>query len=101
MVKAVKKAKNVWLQEKAKGMLCGGSHGSTWKRLRELQQGRVGLRPVRTRIIKKANGDPCKSVDESVNCWREHFCQVLNVQSRRIRFHLCSQWLSEKSLVCR
>ena len=40
VTKAVKKAKNVWLQEKAKevevGMLSGGSHGSTWKRLREL-----------------------------------------------------------------
>ena len=22
------------------------------------------------------------SVDESVNCWQENFCQVLNVQSR-------------------
>ena len=63
-------------------MLFGGSQRSIWKSLRELQRGRVGLIPVRTRTIKKANGDPCESVEESVNRSQEHFCQVLNVQSR-------------------
>ena len=33
----------------------------------ELQRSKAGLRPVRTRIIRKANGDPCESVDESVS----------------------------------
>ena len=55
-----------------------------WKSLKELQWGRAGLRPVRTRTIKNANGDPCESLEESVNCWQEHFCQVLNVQSRYV-----------------
>ena len=86
VTKAVKKAKNDWLQEKASEvevvMLFGGTQRSMWKSLRELQRGRVGLRPVRTRTIKKVNGDPCESVEESVNRWQEHFCQVLNVQSR-------------------
>ena len=87
VTKAVKKAKNDWLQEKASevevAMLFGSSHRSMWKSLRELQWGSVGLRPVRTRTIKKENGDPCESVEESVNHWQEYFCQVLNVQSCR------------------
>ena len=52
VTKAVKKAKNDWLQEKASevdvAMLFGSSHRSMWKSLRELQWGSVGLRPVRT-----------------------------------------------------
>ena len=63
-------------------ILSGGSHKNMWKSLRNLQKGRVGLRPVKTRCIRKANGDMCENVDESVNCRQEHFCQVLNVQSR-------------------
>ena len=39
---------------------------------------------MRTKTINKANGDPCESVEESVNRWQEHFCQVLNVQSRYV-----------------
>ena len=66
MTKAVKKAKNDWLQEKTNDvevvMLCGGSHRSLWKSLMGLQWGMVGLRSVRKRTIKKANGDPCESV---------------------------------------
>ena len=88
VTKAVKKAKNDWLQEKANevkvAMLSGGSHRSMWKCLRELQQSRIGLRSMKTRTIKKANGDPCESVEESVSRWQEHFCQVLNVQSSYI-----------------
>ena len=71
VTKAVKKAKNDWLQKKASevevAMLFGGSQRSMWKSLRELERSRVGLRPVRMRTIKKANGDPCESVGESVN----------------------------------
>ena len=33
-------------------------------------------------MIKKLNGDPCKNVEESVSRWQEHFCQILNTQSR-------------------
>ena len=53
-----------------------------WKSLRELQHGRAGLRPFRSRTIKKANGDLCESAEESINRWKKHFCQVLNIQSR-------------------
>ena len=86
MIKAVKKAKNDWLQEKVSevevAMWPGHAHRSMWKSLRDLKRGRVGLRPVMARSIKKANGDLCESVEESVNCWQEHFCQILNIQSR-------------------
>ncbi len=54
--------KKDWLQEKARevevGMLSRGYHSSMWKYLRELQRGKVGLRPVRTRTIRKVNGNP-------------------------------------------
>lgn len=70
VTKAVKKAKNDWLQEKANEvevvMLSGGCHRRVWKCLSELHRGRIGLRPVKTRTIKKANGDPCESFEESV-----------------------------------
>ena len=83
---AVKKAKNDWMQEKARevevGMLSRGSHGSMWKSLRELQRGKAGLKPVRTKTIRKANGDPCESVMQAVNRWQEHFSQVLNIRSQ-------------------
>ncbi len=85
-MKAVRKARNDWLQEKASevehAMLTGHSHKSMWKSLRELQRGRASLRPVKSRNIRKANGDLCVSVEESVDRWREHFCQVLNVRSQ-------------------
>ena len=78
MLKVVKKAKDEWLQEKADEVevarLSRGSHRNMWKSLRELQRGRAGLRLVRTRNIRKANGDPCESLEESVNRWRKHFC---------------------------
>ena len=45
----MRKAKNDWLQEKARavevGMLTKGSRGGMWKSLRELQGVRAGLRP--------------------------------------------------------
>ena len=37
-----------------------GSHRSMWKSLRMLQWAKVSLRPVRTKTIKKANGDFCE-----------------------------------------
>ena len=80
---AVKKAKNEWMQEKARavevGMLSSGSHGSMW---RELQRGKAGLRPVKTKTIRRANGDPCESVEQAVWRWQEHFSHVLNIPSQ-------------------
>ena len=95
MVKAVKKAKNDWLQEKANEvqltMLSEDFHRSMWKSLRESQRGKVGLRPITTKTIKKVNGNPCESVDKSVKCCQRHFCQVLNVQSRYVKGTVSSE----------
>ena len=59
----VKRAKNEWLQEKARivevGMLSSGSKGSAWKSMRDIQKRWVGLRPTMTRVIRKAGGDRC------------------------------------------
>ena len=63
-------------------MLSGHAHRSMLKSLKDLNRGKVGLRPVRARSIKKVNGEWCESVEESINCWQEHFCQILNTQSR-------------------
>ena len=71
---AVKKAKNDWIQEKAREVEVGmPSRGSHWKCLRELQLGKAGLRPVRTRTIRKVNEDPCENVEQAVKRWQEHF----------------------------
>ena len=85
MARAVKRVKNEWLQEKAKlvevGWLAGGSGRSAWKYLREIQKGRVGLRPVMTKVIMKPSGEVCVGREESLLRWQDHFCQVLNIRS--------------------
>ena len=52
---AVKRAKNEWLQDKARivevGMLSGHSKGNAWGNMREIRKRRAGLRPIRTRVI--------------------------------------------------
>ncbi len=80
---AVKKAKNAWLQEKAReieiGMLSGGSRRNVWSSLREIQRCRAGLRPVTAKV--KSNGEVCVGPEESLSRWQEHFNTVLNVRS--------------------
>ena len=82
---AVKKAKNEWLQEKARavevGMLSGGTGGGAWRCMREIQKGRAGMRPVMTRVIKKSSGEVCVGRDEALLRWQEHFGNVLNIRS--------------------
>lgn len=81
----VKRAKNGWLQEKAKsvevGMLSGGSGRNAWRCVREIQKGRSGLRPVMTRVIRKPSGEVCVGREESLLRWKDHFCNVLNIRS--------------------
>ena len=82
---AVKKAKNAWFQEKAReieiGMLSGGSRRSVWSSLREIQRCLAGLRPVKSKVIRKSNGEVCVGPEESLSRWQEHFHTVLNVRS--------------------
>ena len=82
---AVKRAKNEWLQEKARivevGMLSSGSKGNAWKSMREIQKGRAGLRPTMTRVIRKVSGDGCVGRVESLQNWQDHFRNILNIRS--------------------
>ena len=70
----VRKAKNDWMQEKARevevGFMMGKSHRGMWKNLKELQRSKAGLRPMKTKMIRKANGDPCNGGEEVINCWQ-------------------------------
>ena len=52
-----------------------------WSSLREIQRGRAGLRPVRSKVIRKANGELCAGPEESLSRWQEHFSAVLNMTS--------------------
>ena len=85
VAKAVRKAKSKWLEEQARevefAMLSGGSKRSMWSSLREIQRGRAGLRPVRSKVIRKANGELCAGPEESLSHWQEHFSAVLNMTS--------------------
>ena len=85
MAGAVKRAKNDWLQEKAKaveaGMMSGHSGGGAWQSMKEIQKGSAGMRPVMTKVIKKSNGEMCVGRDEELLRWKEHFRNVLNIRS--------------------
>ena len=37
---------------------------------------------MKTKTIRRANGDPCESVKQAVGCWQEHFSHVLNIPSQ-------------------
>ena len=52
-----------------------------WKGLRELQQGRAGLRLVRLHAIKDLDGILCAGHDRALQRWYQHFNSVLNVHS--------------------
>ncbi len=52
-----------------------------WSSLREIQRCRAGLRPVKSIVIRKSNGEVCVGPEESLSHWQEHFNTVLNVRS--------------------
>ena len=85
MAGAVKRAKNDWLQQKAKamgaGMMSGRSGGGAWRSMNEIQKGSAGMRPVMTKVIKKSNGEMCVGCDEELLRWKEHFRNILNIRS--------------------
>ena len=54
----------------------------TWKGLRELQRGKLGMRrPVRTRAVRDLDGKLCTGHDDTLQRWHQHFHDVLNVRS--------------------
>ena len=61
VARAVKKAKNDWLQEKAKEiksrMQSGSSRRSVWNSLKDIQKGRAGRRALNSKSVGKTNGE--------------------------------------------
>ena len=78
----IRRCKNVWFQKKAGEVEAAVRKGrGAWKGLRELQQGRAGLRPVRPHAIKDLDGNLCAGHDSTLQRWYQHFNSVLNVHS--------------------
>ena len=78
----IRRCKNVWFQKKAGEVEAAVRKGrGAWKGLRELQQGRAGLRPVRPHAIKDLDGNLCAGRDSTLQRWYQHFNSVLNVHS--------------------
>ena len=78
----IRRCKNVRFKKKAREVeaVVRKSRGA-WKGLRELQQGRAGLRPVRPYAIKDLDGNLCVGHDNTLQWWHQHFNCVLNVHS--------------------
>ena len=82
VVHEIRRCKNVWFQMKAREVEAAVRRGrGGWKGLRELQQGRAGLRPVRPHAIKDLDGNLCAGHDSTLQRWHQHFNRVLNVHS--------------------
>ena len=80
--KVIREAKNKWFQQKASEAQ-KGRHGSlVWRFIREMQHGRRGLIPVRSKAVKDENGIACTSPKAQHQRWRQHFSKVLNLQSQ-------------------
>ena len=80
--KVRREAKNKWFQLKA-SKAQKGRHGSlVWRFIREMQHGRRGLIPVRSKAVKDENGITCTSPKAQHQRWRQHFSKVLNLQSQ-------------------
>lgn len=47
-----------------------------------MERSRSGLQPLQSVKIKRKNGELCKSSQERLNRWTEHFTDVLNVRSK-------------------
>ena len=82
-LRAVRAAKNSWLQEKAEEAEkeCFGGK-KVWKCIRDMQRGCRGLLPLRSVVIKGENGEPCRNSTSQHQCWRKHLTTVLNVWSQ-------------------
>ena len=63
--KAMRDAKNLWFQTKAREAEQSRFSGKiVWKGIRDMQHGRRGLVPVRSPVVKDENGNPCTSLQE-------------------------------------
>ena len=57
-----------------------------WKCIRDKQKGRRGHVPCRSVSVCDEYGNPCLTMNEQEECWRQHFTGVLNVRSQ---FDVC------------
>ena len=77
--KAKRLAKEEWFIHKAEEADRGRhSIKVLWRCIRDIQQGRRGLAPVRSSVVKDEEGNVGASVKEQQERWRRHF---LNIQS--------------------
>ena len=82
VAREVKHGKNAWFQKRACEVELAVKRGrGAWKRLREMQWGRAGLRPVRPHVIKDLDGRLCIGHDNTFQRWHQYFNAVLNVPS--------------------
>ena len=80
--KAIREAKNNWFSLKAKEAQGGVNGGKVvWKCIREIQRGRRGLVPVRTRSVRDEEGHTCSTPQQQHDRWRRHFSNLLNIVS--------------------
>ena len=79
---AVRMAKNDWFKKKAEEAHTGRFSGKTvWKCIRDMQRGRRGLVPARLSRVRNRDGFLCTTALEQHQRWREHFTDILNIQT--------------------
>ena len=80
--KVVREAKNNWFSLKAKEAQGGVNGGKVvWKCIREMQRGRRGLVPLKTRSVRDEEGHTCSTPQQQHGRWRRHFTNLLNIVS--------------------
>ena len=78
---AVRRAKNKWLVEVAEQAESSKHGGAVWSTIRAIQRCFHGLRPLPAVTLKNEVGELCKSAEEVSERWKQHFMNVLNIQS--------------------
>jgi len=80
--KAIRLTKEEWFVHRAEETK-RGRHSSKilWRCIRDIQQGRRGLVPVRCSVVKDEEGNVCASVKEQQERWKRHFHNILNILS--------------------
>ena len=80
----MRSSKNKCLQEKAQSIqdaLVQGKPSVVWQDICAIREYKAGLQPVQCSVIKKRDGVLCAGPEETLNRWRDHFEEVLNVIS--------------------
>jgi len=52
-----------------------------WKGIRDIQRGRAGLLPTKSKAIRDLNGQLCATPADSLQRWKQQFNKVLNTSS--------------------